>query len=131
MWDRSVDVSDQRALAIVGQAVRIARHRSALSQRGLAARSGVSQSAISRMERGSVRGMGLVYLARVVEALGDSISLVGCPHGHDCEYARVWASARRQVAFDLAEAAGSSLEGPTLFELLRRAERAGEIDVPA
>lgn len=116
--------SDQQALAIVGLALRIARERSALSQRGLAVRSGVSQTAISRMERGAVRGMGLIYFARVARALADAMTFVGCPHGHDCDYDRRWRFALRQADPDLERRPRyASVEGPTLDELTRRFER--------
>jgi transcriptional regulator with XRE-family HTH domain len=130
MYSGSRDVVDRHAIAIVGRAVRIGRERAALSQRALAVRSEVSQTAISRLERGKVRGMGLVYFARVVRAQGDTMPLVGCPHGHDCDYARLWKFALQQVAVDVREDAPAlSDEGVTLYELTRRAERSGDIDV--
>lgn len=124
-----MDASDRRALAALGSAVRIARERSALSQRQLATRSGVSQSAISRVERGAVRGLHLRYFARVVLALGNSMALVGCPHGHDCAYARQWRDALRELGVGPDRPMHHPDEGTTLFELTRRAERAGLIDL--
>ena len=124
MPSRTIDEPDRQALAVIGHAVRIARERSALSQRRLAARADVSQSAISRMERGAVRGIGLVYFARVVTALAEAMPLVGCPHGHGCEYDRQWRSVIRQVVPDLAPRRRfESVEGPTLYELTREVER--------
>ena len=126
---RTVSEVDRQALAVIGQAVRIARERAALSQRRLAARAHVSQSAISRMERGAVRGIGLVYFARVVDALGDAMPLVGCPHGHACDHDRQWRYARNQVSPDREPRRG--VEGATLYELIREIERevqAGERD---
>jgi transcriptional regulator with XRE-family HTH domain len=129
---RTVSEVDRQALAVVGQAVRIARERAALSQRRLAARAQVSQSAISRMERGAVRGIGLVYFARVVDALGDAMPLVGCPHGHACDHDRQWRYARNQVSPDREpRRAVDAVEGATLYELIREIERevqAGERD---
>jgi transcriptional regulator with XRE-family HTH domain len=115
---------DLQALAVIGQAVRIARERAAWSQRRLAVRAGVSQSAISRMERGAVRGIGLVYFARVARALGDAMPMVGCPHGHACDYDREWRLGVGQVSPDLGTGGGfASDEGATLYELTRQAER--------
>lgn len=128
MHPRQIDEADLRALAILGQAVRIARVRSALSQRRLATRSGVSQSAISRVERGASRGLNLRYFARVVLALGSSMPLVGCPHGHDCEFARQWRNTLRALSVDPDEQPHHADEGTTLFELMRRAEQAGYVD---
>ena len=59
------------ALLMLGQAVLRARARAALSQRGLEARTGVHQSAISRMERGVAPGMALEKFARVAAVLAD------------------------------------------------------------
>ena len=124
MPSRTIDEPDRRALAVIGHAVRIARERAALSQRRLAARAGVSQSAISRMERGAVRGIGLVYFARVVTSLAEAMPLVGCPHGHGCDYDRQWRSVTRQVSPDPGPRwRFGSVEGPTLYELTREAER--------
>ena len=121
---RTFSEPDRQALAIVGHAVRIARERAALSQRRLAARAGVSQSAISRMERGAVRGIDLLYFARVAAALADAMPLAGCPHGHGCDYDRRWRFALLQVSPDLASwRRSASGEGATLFELTRQFER--------
>jgi transcriptional regulator with XRE-family HTH domain len=120
---RATSESDIHALAVIGQALRVARQRAGISQRRLAVRSGVSQSAISRIERGSVRGIALLYFARLVATLGDSMPLVGCPHGHDCDYARHWRYRLSQVAPGLGSQRGyASDEGPTLYELTRQIE---------
>ncbi len=114
---------DLHALAVIGQALRIARHNAGISQRRLAARTGVSQSAISRIERGSVRGIALLYFARLATTLGDAMPLVGCPHGHDCDYARHWRFTLSQIAPELGSRRGyASDEGPTLYELTRQVE---------
>jgi transcriptional regulator with XRE-family HTH domain len=121
---RTLSDRDLHALAVIGQALRIARHNAGISQRRLAARSGVSQSAISRIERGSVRGIALLYFARLVLTLGDAMPLVGCPHGHDCDYARHWRFTLSQIEPELGSHRGyASEEGPTLYELTRAIER--------
>ena len=74
--------------------------------------------------------MGLIYFARVVQVLGDAMPLVGCPHGHDCDYGRRWAFTLQQVSLDLDRTvAGHPVEGLTLYELTRRAESECDIDV--
>ncbi len=123
MQFRPMADEDRQALQIVGHAVRIARGRAAMSQRELAARAGVSQTAISRMERGLVWGMGVIYFARVARVLGDTLTLGGCPHGHRCDFNRQWLETLRHVSpeFEVAPRY-RSIMGPTLFELLRRVE---------
>jgi hypothetical protein len=60
---------DRDALEALGRAVRFARQQSSLTQRTLEALTGVDQTAISRMERGVVPGMGLVRFARIAMVL--------------------------------------------------------------
>lgn len=123
MQFRAMTREDQEALEVIGRAIRIARVRAAMSQRRLASTSGVSQTAISRMERGLVWGMGIIYFARVARILGDALTLAGCPHGHDCDFGRQWAAALREISPELVRHRGHrSSMGSTLFELLRRAE---------
>ena len=57
-----------------------------MSQRGLAARAGVSQSAISRLERGVAIGMTAIRLVSVCMALGPNYPFGCCPHEHACAY---------------------------------------------
>ncbi len=64
---------NREALEMVGQAVRLARQRASMSQRVLAARSGVSQTTISRLERGVVPGMGLEQFARIAMVLANDL----------------------------------------------------------
>jgi len=64
---------NREALEMVGQAVRLARQRASMSQRVLAARAGVSQTTISRLERGVVPGMGLEQFARIAMVLADDL----------------------------------------------------------
>ncbi|MCY7417331.1 MAG: helix-turn-helix domain-containing protein [Chloroflexi bacterium] len=64
---------NREALEMVGQAVRLARQRASMSQRGLAARAGVGQTTVSRLERGVVPGMGLEMFARVAMVLASDL----------------------------------------------------------
>ncbi len=75
------------------------------------------------MERGLVWGMGVIYFARVARVLGDTLTLGGCPHGHRCDFNRQWLETLRHVSPDFEHAPRyRSIMGPTLFELIRRAE---------
>jgi transcriptional regulator with XRE-family HTH domain len=67
---------DRDALEALGRAVRFARQQSSLTQRELEALTGVDQTAISRMERGVVPGMGLVRFARIAMVLSGSLLVV-------------------------------------------------------
>ena len=58
----------KRGLDLLGRALYEGRRRVGLSQRGLAARCGVDQSTISRLENGKLSGIGLYRLARVIAA---------------------------------------------------------------
>jgi len=64
-----VDERVERGLEALGHAVREGRRRTGLSQAALQARSGVSQSVISRLERGVLGGLRLPRLARLIDAL--------------------------------------------------------------
>jgi hypothetical protein len=87
---REMSVTDRRALVILGAGIRIGRRRLGLTQRELAERSGVSQTAISRLERGMVWGMAVVRFARVAWALEERTPFGGCPHPHQCDYGARW-----------------------------------------
>ena len=86
------------ALVMLGQAVRRARTRSALSQRDLEALSGVDQTAISRMERGVAPGMGLDKFARVAAVLVADL-LVSEPASPEHRYAPLIPAAWLPPAF--------------------------------
>lgn len=114
---------DTSALQMLGHAVRIGRQRAALSQRSLAAISEVSQSGISRLERGRVWGMGAIYLARIIWTLRDALPLGGCPHGHQCEYDIGWQQAIANAMSDDQEGARyRAIMGLTVYDLVRQAE---------
>lgn len=100
---RDMTRADRQALQVLGAAVRIGRKRMSLSQDALAANAEVSQTAVSRLERGMVWGMAVVRFARVAWVLGPRMPLGGCPHGHRCAYDTEWQYAR-QRALDLPDA---------------------------
>jgi DNA-binding XRE family transcriptional regulator len=100
---RDMTRADRQALEMLGAAVRIGRKRMGLSQDALAASAEVSQTAVSRLERGMVWGMAVVRFARVASVLGPRMPLGGCPHTHRCAYDTEWQYAR-QRALDLMEA---------------------------
>ena len=82
----SDDPYAQQLLKTFGHAVRAARHRAGLSQDGLEIRSGVDQTAISRLERGLAPALQLRRIVRIGDALGVELPLGGCPHDHDCPW---------------------------------------------
>jgi len=110
---REMSEADRRSLVLLGAAIRIARHRMALTQRQLAERSGVSQTAISRMECGRVWGMAIVRFARVAWVLEEGTPLGGCPHPHQCDYGARW----RQVTTELLGPIGGRLREEALRAL--------------
>jgi transcriptional regulator with XRE-family HTH domain len=55
-----------------------------MSQERLANRSGVSQSMISRFERGLAPAMGVRHLIAMANALGRIFPFGTCPHEHEC-----------------------------------------------
>jgi len=63
------DEAARAPLRWIGAGVTRARRERQLSQRGLAARSGVDQGTISRLERGLAPGMRLESLARILLVL--------------------------------------------------------------
>ena len=64
-----IDVEDKVAregLRIIGAGIRAGRLDAGLTQQQVAWRVGVSQSAISRLETGTIQGMRLATLSRIV-----------------------------------------------------------------
>ena len=67
--DVSRDPAERRGLEIIGQVVLRARIAARLTQRQLGYRVGLNQSTLSRLERGRLRAMRMVTLARVFGTL--------------------------------------------------------------
>jgi transcriptional regulator with XRE-family HTH domain len=70
-WATAEDRDSAFALgmAIIGGGIRTGRHRARLTQQQLGWLVGVSQSAISRLETGTIQGLRLRTLARIVAEL--------------------------------------------------------------
>jgi|SRR6188768_3209482 len=71
---------------VIGARFRNGRVRAGLSQRRLADLAGVSQSTISRLERGLILGMRFEAAMRIGAVLGKSFPFGTCPHRHDCAW---------------------------------------------
>lgn len=69
-----------------GVAIRAARMRSAMSQRGLEFRSGVSQSVVSRAERALAPKLALDRVIEINLVLGQELPMGWCPHEHPCRW---------------------------------------------
>ncbi len=85
------------ALRELGQVVRDLRRRRWLSQRVLAARCGLSQSTISRLETGKAPGIRLVWFARILVSLELGSEPPGRPWWH-VEEAPSWVAQMRRFA---------------------------------
>lgn len=57
-----------------------------MSQRQVAAVSGVSQSLISRFERGRCPGLAAKRIIAIAVAIGPHFPLGCCPHNHECAW---------------------------------------------
>ena len=79
-WEPSAD------LLRFGRYLRRARYFAHLSQEDLASRAGVSQSNISRLERGLAPATGSDRIARIGAVLGKNLPLGFCPHTHMCPW---------------------------------------------
>jgi transcriptional regulator with XRE-family HTH domain len=75
-------------MVVVGARFRNGRQQAGLTQRRLAALSGVSQSVISRFERGLNSGMSVERLVKIANALGPYFPFGFCPHDHGCSHPR-------------------------------------------
>jgi transcriptional regulator with XRE-family HTH domain len=57
-----------------------------MSQRRLAAKAGVSQAVISRLERGVAHGLAAMRLVTIGMALGPNFPFGCCGHDHPCAF---------------------------------------------
>ena len=69
-----------------GRYVRRARYFVRISQDDLAWKADISQSMVSRLERGLAPAMGIDRLVRLGGALGNNLPLGFCPHTHLCPW---------------------------------------------
>jgi transcriptional regulator with XRE-family HTH domain len=74
------------ALVRLGRYLRRSRIWADKSQQRLADEAGVSQSMVSRAERGLAPSMGLERLVNVTEQLGRIFPFGVCPHDHECSW---------------------------------------------
>jgi transcriptional regulator with XRE-family HTH domain len=73
-------------LALLGRYLRRSRLLAQLSQQQLADKAGVSQSMVSRVERGVAPAAGVVRLVRMVQPLARLFPFGVCPHDHSCSW---------------------------------------------
>jgi hypothetical protein len=71
-------------LAAFGRFVKRARQCAGISQQRLADLSGVSQSVISRCERGQAPRLALERVLAIQAVLGGCLPMGVCPHDHNC-----------------------------------------------
>ena len=71
---------------LIGSRFRYGRRQAGLSQRRVSERSGVSQSLISRFERGMAPGMAAQRIVDIAMALGPGFPFGCCPHPHRCAW---------------------------------------------
>lgn len=71
-----MDPVTREALQVLGRVFRQLRSDRGLSQRGLAARSGLSQSTISRLECGLAEGMPAASIARLLAGLDAQVRAI-------------------------------------------------------
>lgn len=88
-----------------GRDIRRGRQIAGISQQKLAVLSGVSQSVISRLERGRAPRFSLERLLMLHRVLGNALPLGACPHDHHCVWRALTASGQRSHTEPLASGA--------------------------
>lgn len=73
-------------MQLVGARFKHGRRQAARSQRWVADRAGISQSVVSRFERGLVSHTSAERIVRLAEALGPGFPFGFCPHNHQCAW---------------------------------------------
>jgi transcriptional regulator with XRE-family HTH domain len=71
---------------ILGRYIRRSRRQLRLTQAAFAGRAGVSQSMVSRLERGVATQLPLDRLLAISAALGRMFPFGACPHDHPCSW---------------------------------------------
>lgn len=79
-------LAPEGAVALLGDYLRRSRRLAGLSQQRLADVSGVSQTMVSRAERGVAPSMAVERLVRMVQPLARFFPLGVCPHDHPCAW---------------------------------------------
>jgi transcriptional regulator with XRE-family HTH domain len=89
-YDKGIWVRQSRIVSaemeLFGARIRRGRQQLGMSQRKLAERAGVSQSEVSRLERGMGGGISSYRLVRIGIALGPTFPFGSCPHHTACAY---------------------------------------------
>src|SRR4051795_8031507 len=89
---REREMSDPRGdpktvgVSLLGRYIRRSRVLAGMTQRQLAAAAGVSQSMISRVERGLEPAVPTARLIRLVQPLARFFPFGMCPHDHNCTW---------------------------------------------
>lgn len=78
------ELAPDSAVAYLGRYLRRARSYAQKTQQQIADESGVSQSMVSRAERGRAPGMRLERFLAMCQSLGRLFPLGACPHEHEC-----------------------------------------------
>jgi hypothetical protein len=92
MRRRQVEMADpfgpaeSAGVALLGRYLRRSRLLADLTQKQLASRAGVSQSMVSRAERGQSGAMAVVRLVRMLQPLARMFPFGVCPHDHNCQW---------------------------------------------
>jgi transcriptional regulator with XRE-family HTH domain len=73
-------------VSLVGRYIRRSRQSAGLTQKQLADRAGVSQSMVSRVERGLEPEIPLDRLIKLVQPLARFFPVGVCPHDHNCRW---------------------------------------------
>ncbi len=76
------------AMQEMGARIRAGRHAAGISQRAVADRAGVSQSEVSRLERGRGGNISTYRFVAICFAIGQSFPFGNCPHNHNCPHTR-------------------------------------------
>jgi len=107
--------------ARIGRTIRVLRQRRGWRQADLAARAGVSRSAISTIERGRVERFTIATVRAVMRALNTSVELYAMWGGHgdldrllDADHARLvqeWADRHRRAGWEVWPEASYSIFG--------------------
>jgi transcriptional regulator with XRE-family HTH domain len=95
---------ERRLGGFVGKAIRDGRRSLGLTQRALATRAGVSQTAVSRAERGVVEYVSILETARILDALDVRLDVavhhpyrIGGPAARDAVHLRLMSYAARRL----------------------------------
>ncbi|HEY7023541.1 MAG TPA: helix-turn-helix transcriptional regulator [Candidatus Limnocylindrales bacterium] len=78
--------AETAGIGLLGRYLRRSRLLADLTQQQLADKAGVSQSMVSRAERGLAPSMAVVRLVRMLQPLARLFPFGVCPHDHNCPW---------------------------------------------